>query len=161
MSTPGLGDDVSAMESILREEIWGSLGLSMDGQPYVVPLNYAYVDGKILFHCALKGRKLDCIRANPNVCFVVARQSGSVSDHEEGKKCHIDCDSVICTGTARIAEDIDERADVLNAFNRAFNDGAGDLPLDRVRSCEGVEITVTEMTGRSERDGKCTHWRQP
>ena len=57
------------MEDLLCEESVGYLGLSMDGQPYVVPLNYAYVENKILFHCALEGKKLDCIRANPQVCL--------------------------------------------------------------------------------------------
>ena len=43
------------MERILREEAIGYLGLSVDGRPYVVPLNYCYLEGKILFHCALTG----------------------------------------------------------------------------------------------------------
>ena len=47
------------MEAILREINFGFLGMSVDGAPYVVPLNHAYVDGKILFHCALEGKKLD------------------------------------------------------------------------------------------------------
>jgi nitroimidazol reductase NimA-like FMN-containing flavoprotein (pyridoxamine 5'-phosphate oxidase superfamily) len=150
-------EGMAEMESILRREIWGCLGLCKDGQPYVVPLNYAYVDGKILFHCAPEGLKLDCIRANPQVCFVVARQEGTVADHG-GTKCHIDCDSVICTGTARIVEDLEERAAVLNAFNRAFKPGAADLPMDRVRTCGAVEITVTKMTGRREQGHKRMLW---
>ena len=39
------------MERILSEETVGYLGLSMNGKPYVVPLNYGYVGGKISFHC--------------------------------------------------------------------------------------------------------------
>ena len=50
------------IESILREETLGYLGLSMDGMPYVVPLNYGYVEGKVLFHCALAGKKLDYLK---------------------------------------------------------------------------------------------------
>ena len=41
------------MENILSEEVMGYLGLSMDGKPYVVPLNHGYIDGKILFHSSL------------------------------------------------------------------------------------------------------------
>ena len=40
-----------------------------DGQPYGVPLNYAYKDNCIYFHCALTGHKIDNIAANPNVSF--------------------------------------------------------------------------------------------
>ena len=145
------------MERILQEEDIGHLGLARESHVYVVPINYTYSNGRVLFHCALEGLKLDCIQANPQVCFVVARQEGTVSDHG-GTKCHIDCDSVICYGTARIVEDLEERAVVLNEFNRAFKPDAGDLPMDRVRACGAVEITVTKMTGRRERGGKATIW---
>jgi len=147
------------MEEILRSTLWGCLGLCADGQPYVVPINYAYVEGRILFHCALEGEKLDCIRGNPNVCFTVAFQSGEVSDHPDGKHCHIDCDSVICRGQARIVEDLAERAEVLNAFSRAFNPDAEDLSAERVAGCGAVEITIREMTGRRERGGEPILWR--
>ena len=40
-----------------------------DGQPYGVPLNYAYKDNCIYFHCALQGHKIDNIDNNPKVSF--------------------------------------------------------------------------------------------
>jgi len=40
-----------------------------DGQPYGVPLNYAYKDNCIYFHCALTGHKIDNIDNNPMVSF--------------------------------------------------------------------------------------------
>lgn len=40
-----------------------------DGQPYGVPVNYAYKDNSIYFHCALKGHKIDNIDNNPKVSF--------------------------------------------------------------------------------------------
>ena len=46
------------MGQILKEETIGYPGLSVDGQPYVVPLNYGYVEGRILFHCTeMTGRR--------------------------------------------------------------------------------------------------------
>ncbi len=148
------------IEAILRREAWGCLGVSADGRPYVVPVNYAYVGGKIVFHCGLKGRKLDCIRANPNVCFTVAAQSGSVQPHPGGKACHVDNDSVICFGVARIVEDLTERAAVLNAFNRVFRPGAPELSPQSVAGCAAVEITIQEMTGRRERGGKTEKYEE-
>ena len=148
------------METFLREEELGYLGLTdQDGRPYVVPLNYSYHDGKVLFHCAREGRKLDCIRANPNVCFTVGRQAGALRRHAVGEVCHMDSDSVICTGTARIIDDLDERAAALNAFNRAFRPEAEDIPAEQVEGCGVVEITISEMTGRRERERKRTLWQ--
>jgi nitroimidazol reductase NimA-like FMN-containing flavoprotein (pyridoxamine 5'-phosphate oxidase superfamily) len=159
MSTKKFENSSIEMEEILQEEVLGYLGLSMNGTPYVVPLNYAYIDGKIIFHCALTGKKLDYIRANPQVCFTVGRQSGLIKRHDEGEPCHPDNDSVICYGTARIIEDVDERHEVLNAFNRCFDIGAEEISLDSAVKCGAVEIVIQEMTGRRERDRKCTFWR--
>lgn len=42
-----------------------------DGYPYTVPLNFVYKDGKIYFHCAKNGHKLDAIKQNKKVSFCV------------------------------------------------------------------------------------------
>ncbi|HET6428051.1 MAG TPA: pyridoxamine 5'-phosphate oxidase family protein [Phycisphaerae bacterium] len=151
-------DSRDEMEQILREEGLGLLGMTSDRGAYVVPLNYGYVDGRILFHCALEGRKLDCIRADPAVCFTVARQTGTVQPHF-GTECHVDNDSVICLGRARIVEDPQEKAALLNAFNRCFRPDAADIPEERIRTCAVVEIRIEEMTGRREVNREVTCWR--
>ena len=147
------------MEQILQAETIGYLGLSVDGKPYVVPLNYGYIEGKILFHCALSGLKLDYLQENPQVCFTVGRQSGEVRRHAEGDPCHIDSESVICYGRARIIEDLEERKAVLDAFNRCFRPDAEEISLESVAKCGAVEIEITEMTGRRERERERTYWR--
>lgn len=46
-----------------------------DGEPYGVPLNYAY-DGEdsIFFHCAAAGHKLECIIHDPRCSFCAVSQ---------------------------------------------------------------------------------------
>lgn len=155
----GFIDSREEMEQMLREEGLGYLGLTHEGEPYVVPVNYAYTAGKIVFHCALTGKKLDAIRRSPRVCFTVGRQVGEVRDHGDGPACHVDSDSVLCYGQARLLDDPRERERALNAFNRRFRPGAPDLPRERVERCMAVEITVTSMTGRRERARQLTYWR--
>jgi nitroimidazol reductase NimA-like FMN-containing flavoprotein (pyridoxamine 5'-phosphate oxidase superfamily) len=46
-----------------------------DGYPYATPLNYAYQEGCLYFHCAPAGHKLDNIRHNPKVSFCVVTDS--------------------------------------------------------------------------------------
>jgi len=147
------------MEKILREETVGYLGLSMDAKPYVVPLNYCYAEGKILFHGSLKGMKLDYLKANPQVCFTVARQSGQLGQHPEGALCPVDVDSVICYGAARIVEDVEERREVLNTFNHCLQPDAEDITLEAASKCYAVEIEIAEMTGRQQRAQEYTYWR--
>jgi len=56
--------------NLLAECEYGVLStVDNDGQPYGLPLNYAYKDNCIYFHCALTGHKIDNIDSNPNVSF--------------------------------------------------------------------------------------------
>jgi nitroimidazol reductase NimA-like FMN-containing flavoprotein (pyridoxamine 5'-phosphate oxidase superfamily) len=66
---------------------------------------------------------------------------------------------VICYGRARIIEDIEERKKALDIFNRCFNPNAEGISLEAAKKCYAVEIEIAEMTGRQEREGKCTYWR--
>jgi len=58
--------------AILLEGEYGVLStVSADGQPYGVPVSYAYADGRLYFHCAPEGHKLDNLASNPRVSFCV------------------------------------------------------------------------------------------
>lgn len=151
-------EHLEGIETILKGEGVGFLGLVDGPGVYVVPLNYAYVPGRIIVHCSRTGHKLDCIRAHPDVCFTVGRQTGEVQAHGGGT-CHVDNDSVICYGRARIVEDLQEKAELLNHFQRFFRPDAPDLTVGLVKSCTAVEIRIMEMTGRHERQGKTFLWR--
>ncbi|MBQ9616719.1 MAG: pyridoxamine 5'-phosphate oxidase family protein, partial [Oscillibacter sp.] len=53
----------SECAEILRREPRGVLAvLGDDGYPYTVPLDFVYEGGKLYFHCAGEGHKLDAIK---------------------------------------------------------------------------------------------------
>lgn len=71
-----------------------------DGYPYAVPLSYAYEDGKLWFHCARQGHKLDAILRDPKVSFcVVDRDQVVPLEYTTYFR------SVILFGKARVLED--------------------------------------------------------
>ena len=60
------------MDLLLAKMRVGHLAtVDSDGSPYIVPLDYRYVDGVIYFHGATKGQKIENIRINPKVSFEV------------------------------------------------------------------------------------------
>ncbi|WP_163268926.1 pyridoxamine 5'-phosphate oxidase family protein [Chelativorans alearense] len=61
----------------LTENRLGRLACARDGQPYVVPVYYAYAD-RHLYAFSLPGRKIDFMRVNPLVSVLVesAQQGG-------------------------------------------------------------------------------------
>ncbi len=64
--------DASVVIDLFNTCHTGRLGtVGADGRPMVKPLNFAYREGRIYFHCARDGEKLDDIKRDNRVCFEV------------------------------------------------------------------------------------------
>lgn len=61
--------DATAIRAILEEALVCRIGLSDNGMPYVVPMNYGLGENCLYLHCAAEGRKLDILGRNDRVCF--------------------------------------------------------------------------------------------
>jgi nitroimidazol reductase NimA-like FMN-containing flavoprotein (pyridoxamine 5'-phosphate oxidase superfamily) len=112
----------------------------------VTPLNYIYRDGKIYFHCAKEGHKIDNIRENPRVCFTVVGEWRVVPEKNTTVY-----RSVVAFGRARIVEDFPTRY-AISQYVMGKYSPEGDCtfaegePRDQ-RLC-AVEIAVETVTGK-------------
>lgn len=61
--------DTECFEVIRAEQI-GRLACSQEGQPYVVPIRYAYSENCI-FSFSMPGKKIDIRRSNEKVCIEI------------------------------------------------------------------------------------------
>ena len=92
-------------EEILFRGTSGVLAISGDdGYPYAVPLSYLYENGKIFFHCAKTGHKLDSIHRNEKASFCVIDQDQIVPEEYTTY-----FRSVIVFGRIRVMEEDDAR----------------------------------------------------
>ena len=107
-------EDAEARE-VLAAATSGVLSLvGDDGYPYGVPLSHAYVDGRLVFHGAVKGHKLDAMRANPKASYTVVQKDQVVP--EEFTTYYR---SVIAFGRTRILEG-DEKLTALRQLADCF-----------------------------------------
>lgn len=106
--------DAAEVRAILCRAKVLHMGMVDGGRPYVVPLHYGFEwgeDGVTLWcHGAREGRKIDTLRANPNVfieadCDVEAVPGGDVACRWGSYYA-----SVMGDGVATIVEDPDEKA---------------------------------------------------
>jgi nitroimidazol reductase NimA-like FMN-containing flavoprotein (pyridoxamine 5'-phosphate oxidase superfamily) len=118
--------------------------------PYAVPMNHGYENGRFYFHCAPVGRKLEMIRENPNVCYVIRRYYGAPENLEQSMKCHGPWESVIAYGRARIP---DTREELRTAFKSlmAYHGRPDFEPSEEAyKTTKAIVLDVDEMTARRE-----------
>ena len=125
--------DAEAKE-ILRTATNGVLCLiDYNERPYGVPMSYIYDgDRSIYFHCALSGRKIECIKHNSNACFTIIDQD---EIHPEEFTTYFR--SVIVEGIIKIVEDKNEKLESLKMLSTKYSPGIDCQPeiekgIDRV-----------------------------
>ena len=102
---------------ILSRGTAGVLAVSgEDGYPYAVPLSYVYHEGKLFFHSAKAGHKLDAIGQSDKVSFCVIDQDQIVPDEYTSY-----FRSVIVFGSVRVLEDENEKRGALAALARRYS----------------------------------------
>ena len=95
------------------------LGLAVDNEPYVVPMNYGYTkeNGKLVMylHSAVRGKKLDMIRINPKVFFEI---DCDLVPFESELPCQygLSYSSVMGKGIARIVDDVEEKKKAMSVL---------------------------------------------
>lgn len=141
-----------ACEAILTEGSNGILAVHGDnGYPYTVPLSYIYQDGKIFFHCARQGHKIDSLLREDKVSFcVIAR------DRVVPALFATDYLSVVVFGRAHIVEEDETRRQVLKALGAKYAPGLVEEGEQEIagawnRVCI-VCIDVEHMTGKQAND---------
>jgi nitroimidazol reductase NimA-like FMN-containing flavoprotein (pyridoxamine 5'-phosphate oxidase superfamily) len=102
--------------AILDEATSGVLAvLGDDDYPYGVPLSFARIGMKLVFHSAANGHKIDAMRAHPKASFTVIAQDVVVpSEYNTHFR------SVIAFGQVHIVEDPSEKMALLRALGEHY-----------------------------------------
>lgn len=102
---------------ILQKTTSGTLALLGDGgYPYTVPISYVYDDGKLYFHSAMSGHKVDAIRNCDKASFCVIDQ-----DNVRPAEYTTYFRSVIAFGRIRIVEDETEKLAIARIIGNRNN----------------------------------------
>jgi nitroimidazol reductase NimA-like FMN-containing flavoprotein (pyridoxamine 5'-phosphate oxidase superfamily) len=141
-------------KQVLERNTSGVLCLvGADGDPYGVPLSYAYDagHGRIFFHCALKGRKLDAIRHHAQACFTVIDQDRIV---EEEFTTYFR--SVMAFGPVRILSEDAEKRQAIEFLSLRFapaDDENRKKEIERLYPAFlMLELTVEELSGKEAKE---------
>src|SRR5579884_2710238 len=78
--------DDEILISLLETAMVGRIGMLAEGEPYIVPMNYAYERvaggplGRVIIHGANQGRMLRALATHPAVCFEIDTYLATIPD---------------------------------------------------------------------------------
>lgn len=131
-------DEIAAF---LRSGFWGVLALSVDDDPYGVPIIYGYDDDGTFYIANGPGKKIAMIQQNPQITLTVVE----VDDY--GKRWR----SVIAKGRAELVEDLTAKMHAFNTLRKQVPSGGSPRLRDaaRLAMAKVIRLTPTEITGRA------------
>ncbi|MDO4990792.1 MAG: pyridoxamine 5'-phosphate oxidase family protein [Eubacteriales bacterium] len=146
--------DAEQIEAILRRGSAGTLAVLGDGGwPYAVPLSYVYHSGRIYFHCAKSGHKLDAIRACDRASFCVIDKNEIVpAEFTTYYR------SAIVFGRARIVENAEERMAAMRALAAKYSPRESEdafrieLKVSGSASLCVVALDIEHMSGKQAKE---------
>lgn len=136
---------------ILSETTHGVLAVCGDeGYPYAVPLNHVMMDGKIYFHCAVEGHKLDAILNCDKVSYCAIDAS-----EVDGPGYTCQYRSAIAFGRVRILQDDESKTRALVALCEKFCPPDMERHMREIRQSYDrtaiLEMTIEHLSGKESR----------
>ncbi|MBP3771152.1 MAG: pyridoxamine 5'-phosphate oxidase family protein [Treponema sp.] len=134
---------------ILKNEWRGVLAvLGDDGYPYTIPLDFYYDegDGKIYFHGAKEGHKVDAIEKCDKVSFCVM-DKGFKKDEDWA----LNITSVVAFGRIKKVEDFEKVKEKVCKLGRKYHPSAEAVEIEWENAKNRVlclEMTIEHMTGK-------------
>ncbi len=144
--------DGAELDEILDKAVVGHLGLCDEGEPYVLPMNFAPLNGAVYLHCAHEGRKLDILRKNPRACFSAETDMELVS---APRACGwgMTYRSVLLFGAISLVESEEEKGEAMTALMKkcAGADFSHVFTPPELASVTVLRLDWEERTGKARR----------
>lgn len=146
--------DIREIEGILLRCRTCRLAMVDDGAPYVVPLSFGYrftAGGalELYFHSAPKGKKIDVLKKNNQVCFEISCEGEPV---QAGTPCESGYyySSVIGYGEAVFIEDKMEKCEALSRIVKRQTGEDAVFRGDQTEAVSIYKIVSQKYTGKKK-----------
>ena len=124
---------------VLKKEPRGVLSMiGEDRYPYGIPMNHWYceADGKLYFHGAKEGHKIDALRACDKVSYCVHDQG-----YRKEGEWSLNIQSVVVFGTIKPVEDEQKAVEICRGLSAKFTDDPAYVEYE-------LELTPDHITGK-------------
>ena len=123
--------------------------VDQNNMPYIVPLNFGIKDGIIYLHSSQKGKKMDILRENNNVCIAFSTDHQLKFQHEA-----VACSyamryrSVLVYGHIEFIEEAEGKIEALNIFMKKYVGREFSYNAPSISDVCVYRVVISEMTGK-------------
>ena len=104
-------EDKQRIESIILQADACFVGMvDLEGNPYVVPMNFGYENDILYLHSGPEGGKIEMLQRNNNVCITFSLGHKLVYQHKQVACSYsMRSESAMCRGKVEFIEDMEEK----------------------------------------------------
>jgi len=139
--------DKKAIEDIIARSKVCKVAMCENNMPYIAPLCFGFKNDALYFHSAPKGKKIEILKNNPNVCFefdILTQVVKSATACKWGMKYQ----SVIGFGKAGFITEDDLKRQALDIMMNQYADGPFEYEDALVKSIVIIKVDIHSMTGK-------------
>jgi nitroimidazol reductase NimA-like FMN-containing flavoprotein (pyridoxamine 5'-phosphate oxidase superfamily) len=128
--------------------------VDMDGNPYVLPMNFGYNDGVLYLHSSREGKKVSILENNPKVCITFCSGHELVWQHPDVACSYsMKSKSVVAFGEVVFEEDYERKIEILNIFMRHYSDKVFTFNPPSVRNVKIWKVILENATCKEKEFG--------
>ncbi|MBP6065308.1 pyridoxamine 5'-phosphate oxidase family protein [Bacteroides sp.] len=150
MKTINIEDQQRVEEIISRCDVCFVGITDLEGNPYVIPMNFGYRDGVIYLHSGPTGSSIDMLMRNNRVCVTFSIDHELVFQHPKvACSYRMKSKSVICRGRVNFIDDMDDKREALNIIMQHYSSREFTYSDPAVRNVKIWEIPIDHATAKA------------
>jgi nitroimidazol reductase NimA-like FMN-containing flavoprotein (pyridoxamine 5'-phosphate oxidase superfamily) len=143
--------DEKEMEAIINQCDVCFVGMvEKDGTPYVIPMNFGYLNHEIILHSAPHGKHLSLLELNNRICVTFCTEHKLVYQHPDVACSYsMTSKSVLCKGAVSFIEDLTEKEEMMSLLMRNYTTREFKYSIPALKNVKVWRVSIDEMTGKS------------
>ncbi len=135
------------------------LAMSENGQPYVLPMNFALDGDHVILHSAQSGRMWEMLKKNPKVC-INWTLGGELAwqDVRVGCSYRVKSKSVNVEGEVEFVEDYDEKYRLLKKLMAQYSNREFKFSKPSVKNVGILKVKIQEISAKEFGAKAVTTW---
>ncbi len=135
------------------------LAMSENGQPYVLPLNFALENDCVILHSAPKGRMWETLKANPKVSINwTLGENLAWQDEKVGCSYRVKSKSVMVEGEVEFIDDFDEKYRCMKLLMAQYSNHEFEFSTPSIKNVGVIKVHIKTISAKQFGAKAFTPW---